>query len=709
MHIEILGQDLDMPAGFSIQIDDTNPMTNERGSQSVPVTVPPTPRNLRLLAFAGRLEHESPQTIPCRVVEGAYVRTGQINVVSAHRQQGITFNIGFDESEAYSKWKQTKLNSLECPKEEYESHSDMYDHLMAVRRSQVQAPYHIFPITVKQQDVQVDGESRKYYTRLNNFYNEWNWEERDETTVIDGAITTIHLPEGYGVVPFLKVGVVIDIIFAAYGYTVEENPFLTDSELQCVVVLSNVADACVTNTLSYNDLMPSCTVEEFLQALHVRFGMVYSISSNDKTAHIRLVRDIIAGEPSVDLTTSIAQWPSVSYDTPRQLKLSAKTSFSGAQTPQERFEDFIADRKDKYISVRVYDEGSGHLVPVVHEKATGNWYLWDYTNGKATLASSSFFSWNRMTPGVEEEELSSIDECVPVRRREEDFTIEPMYLADTTHHHTFLKLSDKKITDSRNENDTPLAFCLAFNVGMFSMGSSFPFDYYGKQISVNGQPFSFCLAFHFHNGLFAKFWQQYDAVLRHAWNKVEQTVCLPTHQMLHFDMLQPVMLEGQRMIVDSISMQLPSHAKTHAKLTLHTLRLSHADGLEEEQGRPPAPEATSLVWQLSHSTLMEDLEAALEEFRHQDTPSGASYYSKGKFEYSTNGYASPDNDPYLGENPPESFPAFLHRSYTCKAKFTVTVYNLAGAGSSDPSSIDTYVHEVDPFDYSASFQAAYIE
>lgn len=40
LEIRINNEPLDIPAGFSVEIEDTNPIFNERGSQSIPATVP---------------------------------------------------------------------------------------------------------------------------------------------------------------------------------------------------------------------------------------------------------------------------------------------------------------------------------------------------------------------------------------------------------------------------------------------------------------------------------------------------------------------------------------------------------------------------------------------------------------------------------------------------------------------------------------------
>lgn len=65
----------------------------------------------------------------------------------------------------------------------------------------------------------------------------------------------------------------------------------------------------MTGILNYADLMPDCTIEDFLNALYVRFGLVYNVSSDTKTATLRLIRDIMEDEPAVDLSRNLTAEP----------------------------------------------------------------------------------------------------------------------------------------------------------------------------------------------------------------------------------------------------------------------------------------------------------------------------------------------------------------------------------------------------------------
>lgn len=118
---------------------------------------------------------------------------------------------------------------------------------------------------------------------------------------------------------------------ADLGLTVLSNPFKPDSELWRLVVLNNAADSVCTGKIKYADLMPDSTVEEFLNALWVRFGLVYNIDENKHTVSLRFLSDILECGVSEPLDQYIAGTEKITYNERQYVKLSAKTSIEGAE------------------------------------------------------------------------------------------------------------------------------------------------------------------------------------------------------------------------------------------------------------------------------------------------------------------------------------------------------------------------------------------
>lgn len=350
--IEILdgkGEALDLPDGFTVDMELTSPVFNDRGSMSLPATVPPTARNLRMLGHPQRLDNAADprRGVAAWVRDGVTLICGTLNVDTASASEGVSFNIGVDNSVAYEKWAARilpDLSGLPTLEPDFDDHRE-YSILPSIERlrdadPQVE-PLAVFPFELSDGLV-INGSYRVGMT--DGFTME---PPTKRYTEIDGERTEVSLPAMYAVSPLLRVWAVIDYVFADLGMTVEENIFRTDPELCRLVVLNNTADACVRGRVEFADLMPDVSVETFMHSLWVRFGLVYAIDSSRSTVRLRFVRDIVkALNEGEDLAPFLSCRPLVTFTVPQYVRLSASTSIEGAAPPMERWEDFVRAHRD---------------------------------------------------------------------------------------------------------------------------------------------------------------------------------------------------------------------------------------------------------------------------------------------------------------------------------------------------------------------------
>lgn len=356
IEIKTKGEALDLPADFSIEIEDSSPIFNERGSQSVPATVPVSRRNIRLLNAPHRIDAGDDPNLPERVVEvtdGAYQRKGKMNITDAGRTEGITFNVGFDNSTAYAEWSKKKLpeldnlpvydpsiNEMDRAKKVEILLAELYDKYISVNSQTY--PFAIFPIAVNKEEVGSTEESKRTYWEVLNVQKMGGGFTTPHKVyrILDGVLTEVTIPSGYGITPFLRVWSVLQVIFNSIGLKLNNNPFNSDVELSRLVVLNNTADAACLGVIKYSDILPDCTVEDFLNALWVRFGFIYNIDYSTGTVTFSLIKDIVDSHSSIDLTPLTAGHEKITYEPRQYVKLSAKTSIEGAAPANERFEDF---------------------------------------------------------------------------------------------------------------------------------------------------------------------------------------------------------------------------------------------------------------------------------------------------------------------------------------------------------------------------------
>lgn len=705
IQIKTKGEALDLPDGFSIEIEDSNPIFNDRGSQSIPATVPATRRNIRLLDAPHRIDAGADPNLPERtaeIIEGAYIRRGTMNVTEAGKEEGFTFNVGFDNSTAYAKWSKKKLGELSglptfYPPADLQGYpiDNLLDELYRIYRNPdpQRDDFAVFPLAINNESTGTDSDKKTYWEVLNLVGDHGLAQPTKVKRLIDGEVTEVSVPEGYMVSPFLRVWRVLELIFADLEVTVVTNPFAQDLELSRLVVLNNAADSSCRASVKYADLMPDSTVEEFLNALWVRFGLVYNIDNNTGTVRLKLLKDIISQRGCRPLDKYMAGTEKIIYEERQYIKLSANTSIEGAAPSHERFEDFIKglDVSKVHLGTHVsqwqntgsqddprwdgdwndgyYDDYDPWEDPdwedpeppepewpdpdddrddgrddydydyyaarstaapkagasvttsqntfLAREFVTGQWFRLDAANGKVRLSSSSFFNWDPQPEGLTPLDLSSDDEFVPVERVStvglgvgHSYNDKcPLYLFGARHYHSYIKGSDE--TDTSGDQ-TPLAFMFAYTKGNKTFGRLTPEGEDGQPITLDdGTKPTISLLFQFRDGLFAKFWADYDEILRHGNRSVEVKAHINKLDLPLLNLIDAYAFKGIRVLIDTMTYSLPSGREVSADLRLRTIQTQGRYDIKKEQNVPDfAAAARHLEWFLYSETYGEQLNTA---------------------------------------------------------------------------------------------------
>lgn len=583
----------DLPQDFSIEVEDTSPIFNERGSQTVAATIPTTKNNQRLKGYLHRADNDRSPNENSRVVisDGVYRRVGKMNVTKASRSGGIVSNIGFDESELYSSFNAVQLKSLNnLPVFRPTNLDELISHLNNVMTETATGePYHVFQVCVSLPS-KTENEVESFYPEYLNKMKvlesggyALDSAARTETYLLDNDAVVTSLPKGYGITAFLKVSWILEKIFSNYGYTVVENPFLNHPQLSRLVVLNNMADSIVKGSLSYADLLPTCTINEFLQALYCRFGMMYFVDSKFKKVRCRLIKDILSSPASEDYSLLKASDPIMNFSEAKQLKLMAGTSIVGAAsvTTTAPTADSLDKLLDKYDHI-VSSSTSGYIT---YYPPSGTYWKRGIATGTNRVLSSDFFPWDK-GGSLSYEEISSIDECLPMKAQGPDDGLHcPGYLVGKQHRYTHVLSADVKLDSKDQNNSTPLCFCFKMPVDAYTypFGSPRCYTPSSQPIVESGHTFDISLTFVGDNGLFNRFWKEYDAILRYANHTFETELHLDHNQLLNVDISNPISIDGQRLLIDTCRYLLPLVNSKPATVNFRTLRLLHPYDLKEQQ------------------------------------------------------------------------------------------------------------------------------
>lgn len=744
LRIEANGGVLDTPNDFQLELELTSPIFNTRGSQSPSFTLPGSPTNLRLLEYPNRIDRNVElRPIDGVVSDGPFRRQCKLNILSAG-PDGIEMSVGTDESILYAAWSDVKLRDIEgwpVYTPEAATDSERVDVLIGmldmVYRRQLDTDYHVFPVAVEKRESGDDiGYTVANAIKVSSIRPEsFLIYEQRQITVTSGTDTAkVTVPRGYGLVPFLRVGRLLSLLFDLYGITLEENPFESDPQLSRLVVLNNTLDTICAGCLDYKDMLPDCTVNDLLDSLLARFGAVVYVHGATMTARIVLLRDSFSASPSMDWDSIKACRPKITMAAPQSLKLSSLTSYEGAAPAEDNYDVFM-DKYERVIDTTTNYPGVWTRPLLVLDQFSGNIYKnirkyeGDTETRETSLFSSMFFPWYREYEGMDAYELSGKDECLPMAEVSfEDMTCPtipvmifcPMFLCGVRNAHTIVKGMLSIDSDDTLSAGTDLAFCFAHGEEVTELGDATG-RYYGSPlcrrldghrfVDANGNEYTYSLIFVGEDGAYNRFFREFDAFLRHANHSVELELNFSRSLVNGLDFSKPVMLMGQPLMPDKTSQILPMQGVSAALTTLRSVKLLEPYDLAIEQN-PRQIVSQSTTWEF-FSTQEEACEAAKQELETLSKNYIASSSSNRDISLTSSVFKieSPTIDTSVWEclgAPTDSdveSNKVLQDEFICKVSYELT-YSFYRHANTEGDGWKTFVYSSDDFGlHTVSFQA----
>lgn len=698
----------DVPSDFQMEVEITSPIYTDKGSQTLASTLPGTKHNFSIAEYIHRIDivNAPEKDIMAIIADGIYRRTGKQNITSASAESGIVANFGFDESLMYEAWNNVSLKQLpELPiYKPVGGLTELMEHLSKVMRYEVEADYYVFPIQVKN-----ESSGDVFYPEFINPIKKGERsyvlekEARTDKMVISGTLIDVKLPAGYGLSPFIKVSKVLELIFSTYGFKLVENPFSTHYQLKKMVVLNNVADAVVQGRVEYKNMMPDCSINDFLDSLFCRTGAKVFVDGNNKTARVRLIKDSISASPFADWTLLKSSDMIPSYGEAKQLKLSAGTSFEGASVEAKSFEEFLDRYKGIITEVKNTDPG---YVPndtyICYQASTGKFYKRNIIDKNVSLLSSDFFPWDKKTANIEYEEVTGADECLPM-----SFTqnlLMPQYLAGTVNLNTTLKGAKVE----QQKEDTPLCFCFAMGLAQngsheYYFGSSLCRDPRGNYFSDDkGNTYNYSLVFRGDDGAFNRFFKEWDAILRHSNHSYSGKMNLDRIALTKIDTGRPLIISGQKMMIESVKHTMPYRVNKPADVKLRSTKLLKPYNLEQEQGiAQMKPQTTKwvIVSYTERAFTEEEARIRIELGKIYNDIRGFRFWDKGIL-------TEPSGDDFNSYLPPSEDDVLEGKeildAYKAQMRYTCSFY------VENPEGATTQVSELVELTYEAGIKAAYM-
>ena len=577
MKLTIGTGELSLPEDFTFEIESNHPFFSDEGTASVPVTIPASPENLKLLGYP-----EDPHSPRRHVREqmahltaGTFRRRCRLITESAGKAAGISASLAFMESEIYAELQERKLHDIFYNYTYIMTKTAGHSYLPAdvyEGRARNALDVAIFPVAT---DLESDGS-----VFILNEPDTEGLKDHARTEDIDGVKTAV--PAGYGITPFLYLWALIQNIFEAAGYTVRSNPFLTDSILKNIVVVNNCADSSCDEypdwRFSYSDLVPDMTVGELLENLHDVFGAYVTFDSG--IVDIRLVKDDINAVPDASLDNYSRGDDVISYPEPYNLKRSFDTSLDNAEPAAETMQAL----RNLYETVSVVItesavSGTGlFLVSVL-----GRYFYKQTASSEAKAIGTNCFAYHRDL-NMEPEEMSADNRFLPMIKVGDRYM---PYIGKRIHRHL-------DVAKSGDSPEQALQFCYAHfssDLGRFC-GSSYSYLETGGWITDGALRPSLLPALT-PEGL-NYLWRDYETLLVNGAPEIEVSLDIPFERLMLLDRFTPKTYNGCKVMIKSLSYTVDDSGIANTKAVLWILP-EYDDGIHIP---PTVIFGTSYGWKL---------------------------------------------------------------------------------------------------------------
>ena len=590
---------IELPRDFGLTIERHNPLLSDEGDASVPASLPSSKNNLAVFGHLERIDRAYPymNKMDAILQVGVVQKRGSLVIDTVNPFEGIDASLAIDSSDLYVKSKQKKLKEIFNEydngagyKETFENVEDACRVMQGIYESgNDNGDYLIFPVAIAPHETGEEEEKMTEY-QFNNEDNGYGALVYEERVVREGDIQML-VPMGYGIAPFLKLNRMLQRLFECLGYTVTYNCF-NDQFYDKIVLVHNCSDCLVKPVLHYADLVPSCTLSEFLDWLLAKFHVQPVV--NSETKEVRIVKmeailNVLVGNYDMDITSLVVGDWTMQLNPSKRIVLTPTCEIEGTKPAAETFDKLIA-KYDFYVACNESQfESLTTANPAVQDclilrKATGMFHLLErrLDNGEIDLheLGSNYFTYDR--ENSDETEAFSQADVMPLMWIGENHKTAP-FIGERIHRHTSYQ---GKADDSEQKIIVVQAYTARKYLGFSTSATSQ--KYLPFMDGYSGYEFAFGLD---NYSMHSNFWNRYNTLLLNHPLHLTGKVRLNVSEFLGMDMSTLKLCNGQRLIPVSAAAQIGE------KIGLTEVEFIHSEfALGQGDSEIIPAQAPSLKW-----------------------------------------------------------------------------------------------------------------
>lgn len=609
-----------------LEVERTNPFFNDYGETTSPLDIPASDYNRMILNYPDTFGlREKMVATNVSIEDGEYFAQCRQIILSAQHKGNISSSFYINDGSFYSKIQNVKLKDIF--KGEMIPGCTTVDECIAFCQSLVGGKnenFDIFPVLLTDdsgRDIEhnykilnwggaigvprtasywryKEGGGYEYVTAhemysfvLNvnspRFWGEWEWTEYVNEI-------PISLTKGYYISPFIRANYLLKRIFKYFGYDLKENFFTKTAPFNKMVVLNNVIDVLVNGHIRVEDLLPDVSVLDFLSVFRKKFLCEFVADEGTHTADIIFLKDAIDSKPVADLTRQVTEEPTLSYKAASDYKRVVLRSKYQADSDAEDSYDDIKDMVSKN-SGAYFDNADGCFYKKGY---SGNYSVKVKIGG----CSQSYDSGddNIDTQDVEIPEMIPEVRTLQYKEILDGETVirdidRQLYIGDYATLNSSMKVATED-GEEASEATSTLPVMLAFpyvasdgvvcgtvtaydthlysNVGFGShQGEQTPRKIFDYSLVYNGE-----------DGIYEKFYRQYDLLLRNSLQELKVKLLLSQSQKQNLPSYAKVVIRGVSFFFNKLKFTLGGKSEpTESELRTIALTtpINEAESLED--------------------------------------------------------------------------------------------------------------------------------
>lgn len=584
------GKTYQLGEGAKLEVERTNPFFNDYGESTSPLDIPASDYNRMILGYPDTFGlREKMVATKASIEDGEYFAQCRQIILSAQHKGNISSSFYINDGSFYSKIQNVKLKSIF--KDEMIPGCSNIDQCIDFCRSLIggsNVNYDIFPVLLTDDS----GKDTGYNYKILNAWGDikqlkdakywrfkdaggyeyvdapWAWDfclynksdamfqgEASRTEYVNEI--PVSLSRGYYISPFIRANYVLKRVFSYFGYELKENFFTRTEPFSKMVLVNNVIDVMVNGHIRIEDLLPDVSVSDFLSVFRKKFLCEFVSDEGTHTADIIFLREVVDSAPVADLTRQMTEEPTLSYKTASDYKrvvLQAKhQADSDAEDSYDDLKDMLAKNSGAY-----FDKVDGCFYK---DGYSGNYHV----KSKIGEGSQSYDTGEDDTDTLDVEIPEMIPETRTLQYRQsangETITRDMgryLYIGS----YATLNSSMKVATEDNSESDeeavtTPvmLAFPYVSTDGM-PCGTVTAYDIHYEYDNRFGPPshaseeklyrriFDYALVYNGDDGIFEKFYRQYDLLLRNSLQELKVKLLLTQSQKQNLASYAKVVIRG---------------------------------------------------------------------------------------------------------------------------------------------------------------------